>query len=432
MRSPRFRVSLPIALAVALILMPIGLHGQDPQAFIGSTAQLFINLTLIDGRGGPPQPNSAILVWNGRIQSAGARSQVSIPQGTTIIDLESAFVVPGYIDGHAAPRDSATLAAMLSVGITGVREAVMPGAGVETRGRAPLGDGPLPRVYVGIEVGSAYDASDVISRFVVDGTEFVSIGAGVPTEWVRDIVRAARRAGTPVWMEGRTEGWLLAVRAGSDVASGLVSLDSDLLPASERADYLALSGPSPAARLTRWLGVIDPRGPEVDAAVGALLSRDVSVVPLLAAVEVPLRCVSAQVGCGGWSEDERAELLEAWPNALSLVRVLHEEGIRLLVGSGLPSTIESGERFHRELELLVDAGIPAIDVISMATRNAAIALGELHRRGTIESDKRADFVVLSGDPTADIRNARRIRFVMLDGRAWAPKREGGFERLRFR
>jgi len=68
----------------------------------------------------------------------------------------------------------------------------------------------------------------------------------------------------------------------------------------------------------------------------------------------------------------------------------------------------------------------------MATRNGAIALGELHRRGTIEPDKRADFVVLAGDPTVDIRNTGRIRMVVLDGRGWISRRGGGFERLRVR
>ena len=67
----------------------------------------------------------------------------------------------------------------------------------------------------------------------------------------------------------------------------------------------------------------------------------------------------------------------------------------------------------------------------MATRNGAIALGELHERGTIEIGKRADFVVLEANPLADIRNARRISFVVLDGDAWTFDREGDWRRVRF-
>jgi len=79
----------------------------------------------------------------------------------------------------------------------------------------------------------------------------------------------------------------------------------------------------------------------------------------------------------------------------------------------------------------VEAGVPPIDVLSMATRNGAIALNELHRRGTIEADKAADFVILAADPTVDIRNARQVRAIVLDGRGWVPLPEGGFQRIRF-
>jgi len=216
------------------------------------------------------------------------------------------------------------------------------------------------------------------------------------------------------------------------VASGVISLDPDLLPESDRGGFVGTADQTPPARVIRWLGAVDPYGPEVDRAVTALLSRDASVVPLLAAVESPLLCVSTGDGCGGWSDAARAKLQELWPKALSLVREMHDEGVRILVGSGAPSTVESPARFHREMELLVEAGIPPLEVLSMATRNGAIALGELHRRGTIEEEKRADFVVLAGDPTADIRNARRVRMVVLDGRAWIPRSNGGFERLRVR
>jgi len=435
---------VPIAVSAALILAPMGLRGQDRQAFIGATAQLFTNLTLIDGRGGAPQPNSSILVWNGRIQGAGAQSQLAIPEGTSVIDLEKAFVVPGYIDAYAAPRDSATLAAMLAAGITGVREAAMPRARFEAEGRDPLADGPLPRVYIGgptlegpdgeagLVLNSAEDAVDAVARLAADDAGFISVGPGLPTAWMRDIARAARRAGVSVWMEGRTEGWVLAVRSGSDVASGLISVDPDMLSASERESLIAWSDSTPTARMIRWLEAIDPHGPDVDRAVAALLSRDASIIPLLASAEAPLRCVSTGDGCGGWPDAVRVRLLEAWPKALSLVRVLYDEGVRILVGSGSPSSVEAGAIFHHEMELLVDAGIPPIEVISMATRNGAIALGELHRRGTIERGKRADFVVLAGDPTVDIRNTGRVRMVVLDGRGWIAKSGGGFERLRVR
>ncbi|MFV1986134.1 MAG: amidohydrolase family protein [Gemmatimonadota bacterium] len=433
------------AVVLTLCLATVGgASAQNPEAFVAASTDLFTNLTLIDGRGGPPQPNSAILVWNGRIRAAGPRSSVQVAQGTRVVDLEGAFVVPGYIDAHAAPRDSATLAAMLAVGITGVREAMMPLDRFVARGRKSIAGGPLPTVFIGgpiLEGPGGLGGLVIASPDAIDGVmdrlvgeydaRFVSVAGSVPPEWVRDIARVARRGGVPVWIEGRARGWLTSLRMGADIVAGLVSLDPDLLSEASRASYSATLTRSPAAALTEWLGLLDPHGPEVDVAISALLSRDAAVVPLLAATESPLRCVSAGEGCGGRSEAERNALLRNWPVALAFTRALYDEEVRLLVGSGLPSNPASAARFHREMELLVEAGVPPIDVLSMATRNGAIALNELHRRGTIEADKAADFVILAADPTVDIRNARQVRAIVLDGRGWVPLPEGGFQRIRF-
>ena len=411
--------------AIALPLSATALTAQEPERLVGAGSELFTNLSLIDGRGGPPQDNASILVWNGRIQAVGPRSSLQVPQGTQVVDLEGAFVIPGLIDAYAAPRDSTTLAGMLAVGVTGVREAAMPLDRFERLGRNGFGDGPRPDVFIGgptidgrvggtgIPVESPDRIDDIVDRLADDGARFLSLSESVEPSWVRDFARAARRNDVSVWVERRADGWLLSARYGADVMSGIVSLDPEMLPEAARDAFRSSPARGMPAAVPAWLGAVDPEGPELDLAISALLSSDAAVVPLLAAT-------------GVWDDG-----LENRSVALDLVASLHREGIRLLVGSGFPSDSGSGERFHRELALLVDAGIEPIDVLSMATRNGAIALGELHRRGTIEGGKRADFVVLGGDPTANIANAADVRMVVLRGRAWAPGPRG-FERVRFR
>jgi imidazolonepropionase-like amidohydrolase len=79
-----------------------------------------------------------------------------------------------------------------------------------------------------------------------------------------------------------------------------------------------------------------------------------------------------------------------------------------------------GVSFHRELELLVQAGIPAADVLRIASRNGAESLGVLDETGTIEIGKAADLVILDADPLADIANTRAIRLVVMRGRILRP------------
>jgi len=75
-----------------------------------------------------------------------------------------------------------------------------------------------------------------------------------------------------------------------------------------------------------------------------------------------------------------------------------------------------GPAVHREMELLVDAGIPPLEVISIATQGGARFLGKADEMGTVEEGKQADMVLLSGDPTADIDNAKQIAAVIKGGR----------------
>lgn len=102
---------------------------------------------------------------------------------------------------------------------------------------------------------------------------------------------------------------------------------------------------------------------------------------------------------------------------LANLRTLHAGGIRIGFGtdSGAMPQRVVGFAEHRELELMTQAGFTPAQALSAATRDAATLLG-LDDRGTIAVGKRADFVVLDADPTADIRNSRRIHAVWQAGR----------------
>ncbi|WP_419160901.1 amidohydrolase family protein [Candidatus Palauibacter sp.] len=432
--------------ALAALLGLVSLPGRAPGAqdpFPAASAEVFVNVTVIDGRGGPPRPSSAVLVWGGRIRDIGAQGSIAVPEGTALVDLSGAYLLPGFIDVHASPRTTDDLRALLASGITGVRDAAMPMDVFEERGRGGFGDDPVPVVYVGgpvLDAGSEArgmpleseaDAVREVARQAEDGAEFISVSPRVPQEWLVPIARAARRAEVPLWADRREGGWLLALRAGAAVASPLVSGDSDLLPEDERGAFETLAAGGGTRSHVAWLRRLEPDGPEVDRAVTALLSNDASLAPLLASAAAPLDCPPAAIGCLPASDAERAELAAVWPRAQALVQTLYGHGVRMLVGSDAPRTTTWGEGFHREMRLLVEAGIPALEVIGMATRNAATALGQLHERGTIEIGKRADFLVIEGNPVADIRNASRISLVVIGGRAWTVGPGGVWTRVRF-
>jgi imidazolonepropionase-like amidohydrolase len=105
--------------------------------------------------------------------------------------------------------------------------------------------------------------------------------------------------------------------------------------------------------------------------------------------------------------------------ALNLYKV-YKSGIRIAPGTdaGNPGTLH-GISIHEELEAMQDAGIPASELLVMATRNGAAAMERSSDLGTLEVGKQADLLIIEKDPSADISNLRLLTHVMRSGKLWA-------------
>jgi imidazolonepropionase-like amidohydrolase len=80
-----------------------------------------------------------------------------------------------------------------------------------------------------------------------------------------------------------------------------------------------------------------------------------------------------------------------------------------LSGSDIPNfDLVPGASLHHELEILVEVGIPPLDIIKIATRNGVQVLGIENDVGTIEPGKQADMIILSGNPVDNITNTKKI------------------------
>jgi imidazolonepropionase-like amidohydrolase len=98
------------------------------------------------------------------------------------------------------------------------------------------------------------------------------------------------------------------------------------------------------------------------------------------------------------------------------VNRLYRAGVRFGFGTdaGVSNRVV-GFSEHRELELLVQAGVSPADALRMGTLNSAVILGQEGELGEIAPGRRADLVVLRGNPLEDVRNTRTIESVWLDG-----------------
>jgi imidazolonepropionase-like amidohydrolase len=90
---------------------------------------------------------------------------------------------------------------------------------------------------------------------------------------------------------------------------------------------------------------------------------------------------------------------------------MYDAGVPILAGTDATA----GLMLHRELELEVEAGIPAVKALQIATFNAARLLKQEKDLGSIRAGKRADLLLVEGNPAERISDIRRCRLVMKDG-----------------
>ncbi|WP_375387121.1 amidohydrolase family protein [uncultured Amnibacterium sp.] len=332
---------------------------------------------------------------DGSIIAAVERAGSPIPEGAATIDGSGATLLPGLIDAHVHLRGPDDL---LALGRWGVTTALDMGSwstiigdlrragstDVRGTGAAAMGPGnPLGR-QPGRPGDSIVADAEAGRRFVAarvsEGVDFIKVivdppgRGGLETDAIGAIVTAAHAAGRLVVAHAsNTDAVRMAQDAGVDVLTH-APLDADL----------------------------DAAG------VDEVLRSGRTVVPTL----VMMEGVAANVPVPGLD----------YAHARASVTALHAAGVPIVLGTdanqapGVPANVPYGEGVHRELELLVEAGLTPAEALHAATGAAADRFG-LPDRGRIAVGLRADLVLVEGDPAGSITASRAIREVRLSGRA---------------
>jgi hypothetical protein len=110
---------------------------------------------------------------------------------------------------------------------------------------------------------------------------------------------------------------------------------------------------------------------------------------------------------------ERSELSsKVFSKEIAIIGALHRAGVPIVAGT---DQAVPGHSLHREIELYVQAGFTPIEAIQAATIVPARVMGLEKELGTVEKGKRADLILLTADPLADIHNTRQVEYVITNG-----------------
>ena len=393
---------------------------------------------------GAPQD---VYVNDGRIAEIAEAGSPAQDAGTTI-DAAGRVLLPGLFDMHAhvSPGD---LLLNLASGITTVRDM---GNGNDTlaelKGRIASHEAVGPHVVTagfiegkspynasnGILVDSLDEAKKAVDWYAQRGFPQIKIYNSFHPEWVKDTAAYAHQRGLrvsghiPAFMKAED-----AVRDGYDEIQHInqVLLNFFVTPTTDTRTLARFT------LIAENAGSLDLDSPRVRDFIALLVDHKTAVDPTLGAFEGQFTQkpgephpsfdmiashlpITLRRGLHKSESELTDELAPRWRKSFAamvrMVGKLHAAGVPIVAGTDN----FAGFTLQRELELYVKAGIPAPEVLRIATWNGATFTKQLADRGSIERGKRADLILVDGDPTTDISDIRKVSLVLQDGDLYDP------------
>jgi imidazolonepropionase-like amidohydrolase len=392
------------------------------------------------------RPHTTVVVSGNRIQAVGRDGEVPIPPRAEVVNARGKMLLPGLWDMHQHFTDVdgiLDLAAGVTTGrdlandsdyLLGLKRKWDSGEAIGPRVvLAGVIEGPGP--YAGptkVLVDTEEKARAAVDRYAELGYVQIKVYSSLDPKLVPPIVAEAHGRGLRV--SGHIPYGLTAeqaVREGLDEIQHTNFLFLNFIPGVDTRT------PARTIAVGEHAAGIDLKSEPVRAFLRLLKERHTVVDPTVSVFEDQLTGHPGQLspslspiadrlsyqvkrnlpGVGlpvpkGLEQRYR----DSFQACLALVKAIYDEGITIVAGT---DTV-AGFTLHRELENYVRAGIPAPEVLRIATLGAAQVMKLDKDLGTIAPSKLADLILIDGDPTVHISDIRRVTLVVKDGVVYDP------------
>jgi imidazolonepropionase-like amidohydrolase len=411
--------------------------------------------TVIDVNDGSTIPNAVVVIYKTHIETVAPAAGFTIPETAEQIDVTGRFLIPGLIDAHAHVRRWA-LPRYLAYGVTTLRDLHGEGDSIAAlRDEVNLGAIPGPRMFI---AGAAIDgpnstfpgagiantpdeARKLVDDRVLNHADLIKVYTRITPELLRPLVVEAGTLSLPVAAHLGLTDAVTAAQAGvrsiehmSGVPEAAVAKPEPFYAAHARSFFDGWN------YFERSWGTLDSAS--LSRVARALADARVYVVPTLVLHDIYSRLddpaiisssalnivpdsektrwdVPNMITRAGWTSADFAAFRQARANQDLFLREFRGAGGVIVTGTEAPGPIIiPGLSQHRELELLVAAGLSNKDALGAATRSAA-ALLAADSLGRIAPGKVADILVLSANPLDNISNTQTIEKVILRGLIYA-------------
>ena len=388
-------------------------------------------------------------IINGSIASMYPSStNKKITNADTVIDCKGKFLMPGLWDMHGH-YDKTEGAFYLAGGVTHIRDMgndkTLLSQKKQIRENRLLGpdvsyiSGFIDREDpfqgpTGAIIKSLDEGIKAIDDFKKLGYEQIKLYSAIKPEWVKPLAAHAHSMGIKVC--GHIPAFMTAEQAIKDGYDEITHMNFIFL--NFMGDTIDTRTPARFKMVGKHAGELDLETKAVNDFINLMKTRHVALDPTLNVWQgmfdeftgdtmnylkpvvswLPkewLANLSIQTPYG--AAEDKAAYKAAFSNMKKMLKKLYDNGILLVAGT------DGGEAnaLHHELELYVQAGIPANQVLKIATYNAALDCNLLHKFGSIKAGLEADFILIDGDPVSNISDIRRVEWVIKNKRIYLPK-----------
>ncbi|QMV18304.1 amidohydrolase family protein [Granulicella sp. 5B5] len=416
-----------------------------------------VGARLIDATGKPPVDNSVVIIRNNRIAAAGPATSVRVPPGMRIIRASGQSILPGLWEMHSHYSGVEFGPALLSSGVTTARDcggefhfliAVRHAIDQEHQLGprlllAGLIDGTSPDAFGLFTAATPGEGMGAVDLYADAHFDQIKVYTQIQPDVLRAITEEAHKRGLTVTghvpaavntFEGVADG-MDQINHLQFVTRSMVPEDNAVSgqPTSQNRFTLADLDSDRAKSLIALLAakhiVVDPTSGWGEMAGHPRSIPTATFEPGVNAAPFPLAWRYDNIGAPTKDATADEAKFHARMSAnLKVIDALYKAGVPIVAGS---DTNLIGYGLDRELELYVQAGLTPLQAIQSATIVPARVMHHDADSGTIEPGKRADLVLVQGDPLTNISNLRNVISVVTDGRMYDSKALGravGFHR----
>lgn len=422
-----------------VILTCVIAAGFTNRIFGADLVIVFVNVNVVTMESERILPNQTVVIRNGIIAKIGDAGKIKNPTGAVIINGQGRYLMPGLVDSHVHLYSTTEMPLYIANGVTTVFD--LNGSLATLGWKKKIANGQIIFAPTIFATGPKFDVVRTPDEAVREveaqysaGFDGIKIYPQVSKAEFPALIAAAKKRGMIIVGHiARRVGLEMTLREGQSIAhveeylytffnfsksdnlfDEDIKLDENRIP--QAVEMTRASGVSVIATLVTYDSIVQQatdlenylKKPELKYIAPYLQEKLIA---------------PNNVYYNGFSPEEKKTLAANLEFQKKIVKALYDAKVPIVAGTdSLGVGPVAGFSLHEELRNFTALGLSPFQALQTATTNAAALLKSADKFGTVTVGKRADLLLIDGNPLADIANVSRLTGVMARGR-WFPKSE---------